>query len=64
MIYEKEYIFYLITESDKTDVKYILDNYLGDNLEFNDLIKMVDELNINVLTYRCFLKSKKMDDII
>ncbi len=59
--HEREYIKYLIENKKSIDTS-LLDSYFTDEIGFDDLIEGV-ELG-EVLSFRTFVKSKKIDDIL
>ncbi len=58
---EREYIKYLIENKKSIDTS-LLDSYFTDEISFDELIEGV-ELG-EVLSFRTFIKSKKIDDIL
>jgi hypothetical protein len=59
---EKEYIEYLIENVKEIDTS-VLDSYFRSELDFYDLIKLIDVTSYDVLSYNSFVKSKKIDDL-
>lgn len=59
--HEREYIKYLIENKKSIDTS-LLDSYFTDEIGFDELIEGV-ELG-EVLSFRTFVKSKKIDDIL
>jgi hypothetical protein len=59
--HEREYIKYLIENKKSIDTS-LLDSYFTDEIGFDELIEGV-ELG-EVLSFRTFIKSKKIDDIL
>lgn len=63
MNYEKEYIEYLIENVKNLDTEF-LDRYFLDEIGFEYLIKIIDTTKYNVISYKNFVKSKNIDDIL
>ena len=64
MTNEKEYIKYL-TDNFKNDsvIAPILDSYFLNEIDFNMVINKSEHIS-QVLTYKKWLKSKKIDDLL
>jgi hypothetical protein len=60
---EKEYINYLIENKNVELVSSLLDSYFLDQIDFEELTDFICSVN-DVLTYRSFVKSKKIDDLL
>lgn len=63
MEFEKEYISYLI-ENVKDMNCNLLDSYFRNQIEFGELLEKLDVTEYNVLSYKKYLKSKKIDDLL
>lgn len=63
MIYEKEYINYLIENKNEID-SFLLEDYFLNKIDFEDLIKVIDEYSDIILTYYEFIKKAKISDIL
>ena len=60
---EREYIDYLIENVKSIDTK-VLDSYFLDEIDFDSLIESIDVTEYDVLSYKNFVKSKKIDDLL
>jgi hypothetical protein len=63
MNYEKEYIEYLIENVKNLDTEF-LDRYFLDKIDFEELIELIDTTKYNIISYKNFVKSKNIDDIL
>lgn len=63
MNYEKEYIEYLIENVKNLDTEF-LDRYFLDQIDFEELIESIDTTKYDVISYKNFVKSKNIDDIL
>ena len=63
MNYEKEYIEYLIENVKNLDTEF-LDRYFLDHIDFEELIESIDTTKYDVISYKNFVKSKNIDDIL
>jgi hypothetical protein len=62
MIWEKEYIEYLI-ENVKNIDSNLLDKYFLDKIDFNELLESIDPTKYNVISYKNFVKRKKIENL-
>lgn len=63
MNYEKEYIDYLIKESDKVEkIKPILDGYFLNSISFDGVVILVEKYDIT--TFHKFKKSINIDSFL
>lgn len=64
-MYESQYI-QLVIDKAKTDKKLavVLENYLLNNIDFNELTDQIDEQSIDIQSYRNFKKSNDIDSLI
>ena len=60
---EKEYIDYLIKNVKSIDTK-VLDSYFLNEIDFDSVIESIDVTKYDVLSYKNFVKSKKIDDLL
>jgi len=63
MVLEKEYIEYLIESIDNID-RNLIDSYFLDKIDFNSLILVLDTTKYNVMSYKNFVKSKKINKLL
>jgi hypothetical protein len=64
MNYEKEYIDFLIKESVKFPlVKPILEKYLLNTIEFEELVEYISDNKTGVIHWRSFKKDKDIDGL-
>ncbi len=63
MKYEKEYIEYLIENVLSIDTN-LIDMYLLDKLNFDELIEKIDVTRYGVMSFTTFVKSKKLDNLL
>lgn len=63
---EKEYIKYLSKNfKGNNEVITILENYFNLNINFEEVVEEVSSLdNKSVMTYKTWIKSKKIDDLL
>lgn len=64
MNYEKEYIDFLIKESEEFPlVKPILEKYLLNTIEFDELVEYISYEPIGVMHWKAFKKDKDIDSL-
>lgn len=61
MLYEKEYINYLIEHVSNIDTD-VLDSYFRNEVSFNAMLSLIDTTQYDIKSYKNFVKSKKIDE--
>ncbi len=65
MKYEDQYITFLSAKArDCQKVKAIIEDYLLNKIDFEELTSLIEEQNIDIESYRTFKKSKDIDDLL